>query len=114
MRQVRLYAYYPFVFHLNMTRGVYRGAVSGGRGRRGAVSVYQPVTYHTTRGPITRLAIDKQSPQKSPRKKPKINPDAYEPVEFPHIEPLVNIEPLKLKVGKVGMFKCFSLVLLIL
>lgn len=86
-----------------MARGVYRGAVSGGRGRRGAVSVYQPVTYYTTRGPITRLTIDKQSPQKSPRKKRKTDTNDGELEDFLPIEPLQNIEPLKLKVGKVGI-----------
>lgn len=88
-----------------MARWVYRGAVSGGRGRRGAVSVYQPVTYHTNRGPITRLTIDKQSPQKSPRKKQKTDRNDIGLEDFPPIEPLVNVEPLKFKVGKVGVDK---------
>lgn len=88
-----------------MARGVYRGAVSGGRGRRGAVTVYQPVTYHTNRGPVTRLTIDKDSPQKSPRKKRKADADDGKVADILPMEPLVNIEPLKLKVGKVSVQK---------
>lgn len=98
-----------------MARGTYKGAAHGGKGRRGAVSVYQPVTYQTSRGPITRLALDKESPQKSPRKKVKFNTDdAGAEGELPPFEPLVQDEPLKLKAGKVGVVKNQSISLLII
>lgn len=84
-----------------MAKGTFKGAVSGGRGRRGAATAYQPIISHTTRGERTRLVIDKESPNKSPRKKARLLTDEDQEGSHTPYEAEVEVEPLKLQIGKV-------------